>query len=411
MDPDELRAALHRWTNEGIVDEATAERIRSFEGVTDDDAAATGERDDAAATGERGDASSSDDDLLTDRRVVAALALMGSALVAVGVGTFLLQRWESIPRAVRAVVLLAVPIGAAVGGHRLRGRAPRTGHGLWLLAALFTGVTLFRLAELTALSALLGVDEAAIEPWLWLAWTAAAVAIAAGLDSRPVTAVGTALGAATLVTGIEGNPALLVGFYGGIVYAAGLFVGAGGRRSPDVVPAVGGTLRWLGGTFAAAVVATIGIAGSPPPLADDAGVVAVAVTAVVVGTVAIGRSWDDRRARYAATPTIAAPVGLGLAWLLGDVGGLGAVPVALVGLACLLGLLVALVVAAVGLREPALVNVATLGFVFGVLTFLVGPLADVVSGSLALVVAGGALIATALAAERGRREVLARIRS
>jgi len=31
--------------------------------------------------------------------------------------------------------------------------------------------------------------------------------------------------------------------------------------------------------------------------------------------------------------------------------------------------------------------------------------------SLALVVAGGALIATALAAERGRREVLARIRS
>ncbi|MFC6755239.1 hypothetical protein ACFQEU_17465, partial [Halorubrum tibetense] len=60
--------------------------------------------------------------------------------------------------------------------------------------------------------------------------------------------------------------------------------------------------------------------------------------------------------------------------------------------------------------ETAPVNVAALGFVLGVGAFLVGPLAGVVSGPLALVAAGLVLLATGLGAERGRREVLERIR-
>ncbi|MFC6754466.1 hypothetical protein, partial [Halorubrum tibetense] len=31
MDPDALRAALDRWTDEEVIDEPTAERIREFE--------------------------------------------------------------------------------------------------------------------------------------------------------------------------------------------------------------------------------------------------------------------------------------------------------------------------------------------------------------------------------------------
>ncbi|RAW44170.1 hypothetical protein DQW50_15575, partial [Halorubrum sp. 48-1-W] len=106
-------------------------------------------------------------------------------------------------------------------------------------------------------------------------------------------------------------------------------------------------------------------------------------------------------------PAVAAPASAVAVWTLarrvGDVAG------SLVALACLLGVVVALVVGAVGLREAAPANVAALGFVSGVLAFLVGPVGDAVSGSLALVAAGAVLLAAGLGAERGRRAVLARI--
>lgn len=393
MDPDALRDALNRWVEEEVIDESTAARIRAFETSETEF-----ESDDAG-----------EDGLLGDRRVVVALALMGGALIAVGVGTFLLERWESIPAALRALVLLGVPLAATSGAVHLGDRSPRTAHGLWLLAALFTGVTLFQLAELFSIADVVGLDA-----WLWLAWAAVAIGIGSGLDSRPVTVVGVAVGLGAIATAVPGNAFLVAGFYGGIVYAAGVLTDvtlpeAGDEATTEASPTrFAGTLRWVGGAFAVSVIAAIGVSGSPPPITDDPGTVAIAGAAAVAGVVAVARSWRSDRARYAAAPAIAAPASLGIAWALGGVG-LDEVVVAVVGLACLLGLLLALVVAAVGLREAALVNVATLGFVLGVGAFLVGPVADVTSGPLALVAAGLVLLGTGLGAERGRREVLSRM--
>lgn len=412
MDPDALNEALTRWTNNEVIDESTADRIRRFESTAETQDGATATVTDASTTdAPAADASTTDasaaDRILGDRRLVVALALMGGVLVAVGIGVFLLERWESIPRVVRAALLLAVPLAAALAGHRLRDTSPLTGHGLWLLAALFTGVTAFQLAELA------GTDVDVLEPWLLLAWTAIAVAVAAGLDSRPITAVAGVLGAATLVSGVTGNPFLLVGFYGGVLYAAGLFSApagsaADGRRERR--PQFGGTLRWVGGALAAAVVAAIGVAGDPPPIAEDPGTVVVAVVGVVVAGAAAVRMRTTGQTPSAALPAVAAPLALGVAWAFGTLAGVGRLGIAVVGLGCLLTFLLALVAAAVALEEPALVNVATLGFLFGVVAILVGPLTDAISGSVALVAAGLTLLAAGLGAERGRRRLLSRIR-
>lgn len=392
MDPDALRDALDRWTDDEVIDESTADRIRAYE---DHRSAETGSNSGQTAA-----------DLLGDRRLVAALALMGGVLVAVGVGALLAERWESIPTVLRAAILVAVPVAAGAAGHRLRGASPLTGRGLWLIAALFTGVSVFLLADLA------GLDVDALEPWLLLAWTAVAIGIGTGLDSRPIAAVAVALGAATVIAAVDGNGLVITGFYGGSAYAAGLLADDGlGTESP--VPRFAATLRWVGGAFAVVVVAAVGIAGSPPPIAGDPGTVAVAIASVLAAAVVVVRTRRDEpdrnEARYAAAPAVVAPIALSVAWAAGDLVGLGELGVAFVGLCSLLGLLVALVVAAIGLRETALVNVSTLGFVLGVGTLLVGPITDAVPGSIALVAAGVILLVAGLGAERGRRTVLTRI--
>ncbi len=401
MDPDALHEALDRWTDAGVMNESTAARIREFE-LTD---AAPEDGSVAGATAEDGSAASPTDDdedgLLGENRVVVALALMGGALVAVGVAAFLIERWDSIPVAVRVALLVGVPVAAAGGGARLEGTSPRTAHGLWLLAALFVGVSLFQLAELTA-----AVDRDAAEPWLVAAWTTVAFTIAAWIDSRPVGGVATVLGAATLVTAATSDGIVpLLGFYGAAVYVAGL--PAGGGSMDSAIPRLAGTLRWVGGAFA--VLAPVPVVASGSQLGSvSTGTILVGAVAAVAAVVAVRRAGGDTDARYAAVPAGAAPVAAAVAWTAaGDVGEFVG---ALVALGCLLGLVLALVVGAIGLREAALANVAALGFVFGVLAFLVGPVADAVSGSLALVAAGTVLLVAGLGAERGRRAVLARIR-
>ena len=391
-----------------MIDDRTADRIREFEGLdptTEPDGVDRSDSEASARDGETddsdGETDDSDGDLLTDRRVVVAVALMGGALVAVGVGTFLLERWESIPVVIRAAILLGVPLAAGGGARRLRGRAPRTAHGLWLLAAIFTGVTLFQLAELFSVA-----DAADVEAWIWLSWTAVAIALATWIDSRPIGGVATVLGLATLVAAVEPvNPVLFAGAYGSLAYVAGLFVGGSG----GVAPGVAATMRWLGALLAVGTLALVAAAGAPPWADTEPGTYLLAGSAAVAVAAAVGIAWDDRRSRVAVLPAPTVLVALAVAWGV-DAADIGEVGAALVVLTALLGVLLALVVAAVGVRETALVNVAALGFVAGVVAFLVGPVVDAVSGPLALVAAGLALLGVGLAAERGRREVLERIR-
>lgn len=406
MNPDALRDALDRWTDEGIIDDAAAARIREFEGVTTPDAADSADETDIPD----GEPDSGAGGLLGENRIVIALALMGGVLVAAGVATFLIVRWESIPAAVRAVILVGVPVAAAAGGVSLERTSPRTAHGLWLLAALFAGVSLFQLAELSA-----AVDPDAVEPWLVGTWTAIGVAVAARIDSRPIGALASILGAATVVTatGPE-SPILLVGFYGSVAYAAGLLAGGGiGDRMPgsgevaSAIPKFAGTLRWTGGTFAVVAIVPLVATGSQQGESIGAGIALVAAAAVVAAAIAIWRAGRDHRARYAVVPTVVGPLTIATAWAAAGV--VGSIAGALVALGCLLVSVLALVVGAVGLREASLANAATLGFVLGIVAFLVGPVADAVSGSIALIAAGLVLLVAGLGAERGRRAVLARI--
>jgi uncharacterized membrane protein len=399
MDRDALRAALDRWTDEGVIDESTAARIREFEGVSREPTGAETPREEPttdAATNER---------LLGEDRVVLALALMGGVLVAAGIGAFLFEQWASIPVAGRVAILVGTPVAAAAGGARLREPSPRTAHGLWLLAALFTGVTVFRLASLAA-----AVDVAAARAWLLAAWTAVVVAIAAGLDSRPIGGAGAVLGGATVVAATAPAEFVLVlGCYGGLVYAAGLRPGGGDSGTTDgteaSLPRVTETFRWVGGAFTVAAVVPVVAVGSPPEQVSG-GTVALTAAAVVAAA-GVWRASADRTARYATVPAVAAPAAAVTVWgVAGRVGDLGG---SVVALGALLAFVVSLVVGAVGLREPAPANVAALGFVLGVLAFLVGPVGEAISGSLALVAAGAVLLAAGLGAERGRRAVLAKI--
>ncbi|WP_435097724.1 DUF2157 domain-containing protein [Halorubrum sp. N11] len=384
MDPDALREALDRWTDEGLIDDATAARIAE----SDPDA----------------------EGLLGESRIVVALALMGGVLVAAGVTALLIERWGSIPVAARAAVLVVVPLFAAAGGASLERTSPRTAHGLWLLAALFTGVTLFQLAELAT-----PVDRDVVEPWLVGAWTVASIAVAARIDSRPIGGLASVLGAATAVTATASeNPVLLVGFYGSVAYTAGLLAGGGiGGRLPgggtaaSSIPRFARTLRWTGGAFAVVAVVPLVATGARWGDPTGPGIALLAVATAVAAAVAFRRVGGDRPAGYAVVPAVVGPLSLAAAWAA--LGLMESLAGALAALGCLLVSVLALVVGAVGLREASLANAATLGFVLGVAAFLVGPVADAISGSIALVVAGLILLAAGLGAERGRRAVLARI--
>jgi uncharacterized membrane protein len=402
MDPDALRDALDRWTDEGVIDDATADRISEFEGVEPPDS--------TVATEPDAEPDVDADGLLGESRIVVALALMGGVLVAAGVTAFLIDRWDSIPATVRAAILVVVPLSAAATGAGLERTSPRTAHGLWLLAALFTGVSLFQLAELVT-----AIDRDAAKPWLIGGWTVVSVVVATRIDSRPIGGLASTLGAATVVTATASEtPVLLVGFYGSVAYLAGLradggigdgLSGAGTVES--AIPRFARTLRWTGGTFAVVAVVPLVATGARRSDPVGAGTVLLAAVAAVAAAVAFRRVAGDRRGEYAVVPAVVGPVAVAVAWTA--VGLTESFAGALVALGCLLVSVLALVVGAVGLREASLANAATLGFALGIAAFLAGPIADVVSGSIALVVAGVILLVAGLGAERGRRAVLTRI--
>lgn len=380
MDRDELREETDEWVAEGIISREQADAILArYDG------------DDGA-------------------RLAVVVSLMGAVLVGVGVLWYLAGNWETLPRWFRSAVLVLAPVAFAGGGHALeRGRTPKVGHALWFLGVAFVGPSAFLLTDLWGI---------APDPeWLLLAWAALALPAGHVRASRPTTALGLTVAAAAvgLLAGPTDVP-LAVGFFGVVVLALGIDYRGGGRTRTrrEERARVGDAYRLVG---VALVILTLLSMALQEFRYDQVTVEATAVTvATALGAAAgVGWTWWLERAGRASRAeggwTTAGAVALVVA-----AGGIALVPTvpAFAALTlvhgCLLVVLVATVVVAVETNATALVNVATLGFFGQVLAFLGSTVADAVSGPAALVLVGVVLLLVALALERGRRELLERMR-
>lgn len=388
MDLDALREATERWVDADVIDAETAAAIQEFERGR-----GNGE--------EPGDREDWLGEIGVENRLAVALSVMGVVLVGAGLLVYLRANWESLSVAARTAVLFAAPPAAGTAGVALRRRGlPRVGGACLFLGAALLGPSLFLLGDLHVPE----LDTA----WLLLGWAAVALPVGHASDSRLTTALGlvVALAAAGDATQPPDGAPFVVAFLGAVTVAAGLALGrqsgrlAGVYRIVGLVP-VAGFLLVLG--FREGDYRTLTL-GADPALVASAAVAGLAVLAAAAG-------WHRGRVGGSDATAVIAP---GLA------AGLGLVAVAvtppLPGLASflfvhatLLGLLVAVVAVAVAARSRALVNLVALAFFLQVTTFLVVTVGETLPGALALVVAGGLLLAVGLALERGRRELLARM--
>lgn len=413
MDPEALREATERWVDAGIVDEATAGEIRAHETGREHET----ERDrETASDGDEGTATVLDQD-----RLVVALSVMGAVLVGAGILLYLAANWDRLSTASRTAVLAGTPlftaaVGLALARDRLPGvgHAPRVGHGCWFLAAAFLGPALFLLADLHALDPEFS--------WLLLAWGLGALPAGHVFESRPTTALGlTVLVGAVLDVGTVPTRPFAVAFVGAVVVAAGLPVRDRSGRLAGVYRLVGLAVATLALLLVAAQDGRyrwIEVALEPTLVASGLVAVAVAVAVSVAASDAVDlpAQATDGDQPVAATRldglTVTAPVAVTLAvvTVVRVTPPLPELAAFLLVHALVLGLFVAAVVVAAGTGSRALVNLVAVGFLAQVLLILESTVAEVLSGAVALVVAGLLLLGVGLALERGRRRLLARIR-
>jgi len=412
MDSDALREATERWVEEGFLDEDTAAAIQEFEldsGAADTasntaDAAVAATADERPSAGERTDRREGNadwfDDIGVENRLAVALSLMGAVLVGAGVLAYLGSNWESLSVTTRTAILVLAPPVAGGAGFLLHERGfPRVGHACWFLGAALLGPSLFLLGDLHAPD--LGAE------WLLLGWAVGALPAGHALDSQLTAALGVV---ATLAAAGAAAPTSLesyvVAFVGVVVVAAGLVV----RRRSARLPVV---YRVLGLAAVAGVLLALGLQEGDyltiEPTAEP--VLVVAGAAAGLAALAVLAGWSRGSIADAdATSVLGATVAAGLAPLV------VAVTPPLPGLASflfvhavLLGFLVAIVAVAATVRSRALVNLAALAFFLQVTTFLAVTVGETLSGALALIVAGSALLVVGLVLERGRRQLLDRL--
>lgn len=373
MDEDVLDRHLERWRRAGVIDATTAAAIREFErrrARTD----------------------------TTRVRYATVLGLMGAAFVGAGILAFLAANWGALGWASRTSILLGAPAIAAFAGIALeRKENPLVGRAAWVLSIVLIGPSLTLLIDTYGMT---------VDPhWILLGW--AVFALPMGHAFR--TNIGVSIGLVAVLLAVV----MLADAPGG-AFAAGwigaVFVGVASRwvRDADVATSyrlvgptpVIATLLWLNTLEGAFHRISVGF---EPLLLGAAG------TAVAVG---LG-VWLAERHRHAPGNSVTFVAGSILAVLLAlIVVSVGTSLPAAIGYgivqAILLGYLLLLVVVAVEGEFRALINLVVLGFLLQVITLLI-TVSDVLPGSLALVVAGLSLLVVAIALERGRRHLLARM--
>lgn len=393
MDPDDLRREVVDWVEDGVISPEQARRILARYDVDPPDSLQRSIE--ASAEAERS-------------RIVTAVALMGGLLVTAGIGLYVATAWEDIPRLLRAVILLAVPIGGFFAATRLLARRrPRVGHGVWFASAAFVGVTVFLLGNMYAP----GTES----EWLFFGWTAVAVAAGHAYPSRPTTALGLLLSGALVVDVAESlrvDPVIPAGTLGVILFVVGAV-----RLDPEASDSLDGIYRLVGFGFAVLGVLAIAASSSVGSFPDAGGALgALLISVAAVAVVAFGGLLARR-----GTP-VSTPRGTSALWAGGALLALGigvlfvrygdAMPELVAVLAThavSLSVLVGGVVVGYVTDARGIVNAVALGFLLQLLFFLEATIGDVLPQSLALVIAGIVLLAAAFGLERGRRRLFARM--
>lgn len=180
---------------------------------------------------------------------IGALAILGAALLAMSALTFVAANWDAMPRLLRfALIVLALWLSLASGGHALDRGFTAPGHALALLGAALFGAAILLTAQT--------FNMASFRNTAVLIWTAAALATALAIPSRPVLILATLLGALWAALEIF-NP-----FVGGLVWGylplwaitAGLAFRLGSKVSMHLLAL--GLVLWVGHALHEYAVAT-----------------------------------------------------------------------------------------------------------------------------------------------------------
>lgn len=393
-----LTRELDRWEATDIISAEQSQRIRSqyqSEPETRSPSDTIADRDTAA-----------EDSRTSRSRTVLALSLMGAFLVATGIFVYLVSNWDSIPTLLRAGLLASTPIGLFAGGWRLRQTATdsRVGHALWIAASATTGVSLFALNDLFLFGA---SNELLLAIW-------AATAILAGhiFTSLLTTVFGLGLGGWTV--GLLSTSSMLllpVGVYGILLIAT-----AGAPRFPvsnqlrDAYRLTGATgitisLLWIPAIWPR------GFSGLSLQT-ELIGPLALLVSTILLDTVLGSVRTDTLRKRWLAAigwPLLSGVVLASAAAVTTVAPFSGQSGFFLLHLCCLLFLLATVVVGYTG-ASIILVNTAIVLFFVQILVFLSSTIVDDLSGPVALVLSGILLLVIAGSLERGRTQLLARMR-
>jgi uncharacterized membrane protein len=385
---DRLARETETWVAEGVVTAEQAAAIR-------------------ARYGEAEDARS---------RTANALAIVGAVAVGVGVIAFFAANWDGIPKVLRLALLVVAVVGCYWAAFELRDRSdrlPRVGAALYMLGVLLFGASLFLVGQM--------YNVEAHDPLALLIWAAGAAAVAAVVQTPPLTVVAfviftawIAWEAGTTVDSDEEVGALLALAvpYGAALYGLGTVVRE--RVAAQWVDETGFAevarrLGFLLGAFGLFALTFVHAAEVLPGAARDVG------TALQALAIALGLAAFAAAAGVATTrrPSAAAEAGgialvtaaaLALAFTGGD-GGVWAV----VFNVLVVGLAVGAIAAGYVNDEAWLVNVGVLVVAVELVLRYFDLFWDAVGRSLGILGAGLVILAVAYGLERQRRRMLARM--
>ena len=160
-DEDWLKKEVNSWKKDGIINSSQAQAILSRYGLAKEPERITIERGEKDHHG----------------KLIEIVSIIGAVLVGLGIIVFVASNWQRIPSFFKLFLLFGTTFATYFAGWKLEHDThPMLGSALSLLAALFTGGTIFLTAQIFHV-------EANVH-WLLLLWFIAVAPLSYGLESR-----------------------------------------------------------------------------------------------------------------------------------------------------------------------------------------------------------------------------------